>query len=147
MNKNQKRLVIKWAIGYALIAIMFAAMYFFEDPMPIVLAIMVIMALFGGKKYQYDRERAEREMQEFIEYSKKHKFILTTIAVYSVLLPILLFVLSKKNYINIGTDSKSFTKFGLLTVFPFFLFDIGHRVYIYNKNEGLTEHGNQPDTD
>ena len=147
MNENQKKLVVKWSIGYVVVIIMFIALYIFKDPMPIILAIMIIVTLLVGKKYRYDRERAEREMQEFIEYSKQHKAILTAIAAYAIALPIVLFVLSRGNYIIIGTDPRSYIKYGLLAALPVFLFDLSHKVHIYNNNESLTEHSNQPDTD
>jgi TctA family transporter len=147
MNENQKELVIKWSIGYIVVITMFAAMYFFEDSLSVIVIIMIIVTLFVGKKYRYDRERSERDVQEFIEYSKQHKAILMAIAVYSISLPLLLYALWKTKYIIIGTNSKSSVLYAGLFALPFFLFDMNHKVHIYKKNESLTEHSNQLDTD
>ena len=108
--------------------------------MPVVLAIIIIVALFGGKQYKYDKERAEKEMQEFIEYSKRHKYILTAIVVYMIVVPLLLYVLWNTNYISIGSMTKTPLAWAILTLIPFFFFDLSHKVHIYRTNANLTEH-------
>ncbi|MHB8880940.1 MAG: hypothetical protein ACYC69_05435 [Thermodesulfovibrionales bacterium] len=145
MNNNQKQLVTKWSIGYLVVFILFAATYFLSDPMPIVFAIVMIFALFAGKKYKYDKERAEREMQEFIEYSKQHKGILMAVAAYTIVLPFVLLLLWKAHYISIGSMTKTPMLWAGLTFIPVFLFDLSHKVHIYKANGNLTEQGNQGD--
>jgi hypothetical protein len=103
--------------------------------------------LLGGKKYRYDREQSERDIREYIEYSKQHRAILIAIAAYSIILPLFLFALWKTNYIIIGYDSKSSVLYAGLFALPFLLFDISHKVHKYNKNENPTEHSIQLDTD
>lgn len=139
MNENQNKLVIKWSIGYIVVTIMFAAIYFLKEPMPIILVLVIIVPLLVGKEYRYDREHAEREIQEFVKYSKQHKAALTAITAYSIGLPILFFILWKLNYVNIRTDIKSLLLYGGITAIPIFLFDLSHKVHIYNKNEDFTE--------
>ena len=147
MNEKQKQLVIKWTFGYIIIIIMFAAMYYLNDPMPIFLAIMMIVALFGGKKYKYDKERTKREMQEFIEYSTQHKYILTATVTCMLILPALLYWLWKKDYIQIDNMTKTPLVWANLTLLPFLFFDLSHKVHIYRTNANLTEQGNQGDGD
>jgi hypothetical protein len=145
MNEVQKKYVIKSLVGYSVALMMFAALYLLKDPMPAILAIIMFVILLGGKEYRYNRGMSKRAMEEFIEYAKQHMVLFSGVALYTTALPILLFVLSKKNYINAETDMKSLVKFSMLIIVPFVLFDIAHRVFIYNKYERHTEQSNQGD--